>query len=117
MFGKDPEILNLAGHGAPVTTSSETGAAWAPSYTPSQKKIAQEIASSILELRERAKHSGLYPVMIPLEFAFYEASSAGNRVTVPPQEVERLNQLAAQARKAATENVALFYNRRRKPCR
>lgn len=106
MLETDPEIFHSPGLSAPGRNSDHTGESWAPSYDSAQKKLARDIAKSILEMRENAKKLGLYPIMIPLEFAYYEAFSIGNRVDIPPEELARLNFLAREGRKAAIENVA-----------
>lgn len=51
----------------------------------------------ILELRNVAKGARLFTVTIPLEYAYYEAFSAANRVAVPEKEAERLRELARAA--------------------
>jgi hypothetical protein len=74
-----------------------------PSNTPNDGEIslsrqqldtAQYVADMILELRNMAKSAKLHAVMVPLEYAYYEAFSAANRVHVPPAEVERINRLS-----------------------
>jgi hypothetical protein len=59
-----------------------------------QRETAQYIADMILELRNMAKSAGLYQIMVPLEFAYYEAFSAANRVEIPKGEVERIHELS-----------------------
>lgn len=71
-------------------SSSDSSAA----LSTTQKDTAQYIADMILELRNMAKSARLHTVMVPLEYAYYEAFSAANRVHVPPEEVERINLLA-----------------------
>ena len=58
-----------------------------------QQSVAQYVADMILELRNMAKSAKLPEVMAPLEFAYYEAYSAANKVHVPPDEVERIRRL------------------------
>lgn len=58
-----------------------------------QQSVAQYVADMILELRNMAKSAKLPDVMVPLEFAYYEAYSAANRVQVPPDEIERIRRL------------------------
>ena len=58
-----------------------------------QKETAQYVADMILELRNMAKSARLFQVMVPLEYAYYEAFSVANRVAMPEAEVERLQQL------------------------
>jgi len=57
-------------------------------------ETAQYVADMVLELRNIAKAAKLWKVMVPLEFAYYEAYAVANRVDVPPEEVERLRQLS-----------------------
>ena len=59
----------------------------------------------ILELRNMAKAAKLFAVMVPLEYAYYEAFSTANRVAVPPMEIERLRKLEAAARESAEDLV------------
>ena len=68
-----------------------------------QHDTAQYVADMILELRNMAKAAKLYTVMVPLEYAYYEAFSRANRVSVPPEEIERLKLLADAAKQS--ENV------------
>ena len=58
-----------------------------------QKEASQYICDMILELRNMAKANQLFQVMVPLEYAYYEAFSAANPVKPPPEEVERLREL------------------------
>ena len=58
-----------------------------------QKETAQYVADMILELRNMAKSAKLYQVMVPLEYAYYEAFSIANKVAVSEAEVERLQEL------------------------
>lgn len=74
-------------------------------YSATQIETAQYIADMVLELRNMAKSAALYATMVPLEYAYYEAFSVANRVEVPKQEVERLNRLGDDA-KRATEPAA-----------
>jgi hypothetical protein len=64
-----------------------------------QREAAQYISDMILELRNMAKAVQLYHVMVPLEYAYYEAFSAANKIDVPDFEVEhikKLSQIAAE---------------------
>lgn len=56
------------------------------------RETAQYISDMILELRNMAKAAKLFQIMVPLEYAYYEAFSVANRVDVPPQEAERLRE-------------------------
>lgn len=82
----------------------------APQIDPTilQHDTAQYVADMILELRNMAKAAKLFTVMVPLEYAYYEAFSRANRVSVPPEEVERLRQLAKAAKE--TENIGTGTN-------
>lgn len=68
-----------------------------PNYSAAQIETAQYIADLVLELRNMAKGAALYAAMIPLEYAYYEAFSVANRVTIPPEEAERLRRLSEEA--------------------
>jgi hypothetical protein len=57
------------------------------------RDTAQYIADMILELRNMARSAKLFQVMVPLEYAYYEAFSVANRVKVAPEEVERIREL------------------------
>ena len=74
---------------SPAPTSSQV-----QSPTPKQRETAQYAADMILELRNMAKSARLYPVMVPLEYAYYEAYSIAHQVTVPPGEIERITKLS-----------------------
>ncbi|MBC8037325.1 MAG: hypothetical protein H7X89_08915 [Rhizobiales bacterium] len=67
-----------------------------------QHDTAQYVADMILELRNMAKAAKLFTVMVPLEYAYYEAFSRANRVSVPPEEIERLRLLAEAAKETET---------------
>jgi hypothetical protein len=58
-----------------------------------QRDAAEYISEMILELRNLARVHQLYTVMVPLEYAYYEAFSVANRVEVPEGEVERIKEL------------------------
>jgi hypothetical protein len=59
-----------------------------------QRDTAEYISEMILELRNLARANQLYTVMVPLEYAYYEAFTVANRVEVPPGEIERIKELA-----------------------
>lgn len=60
----------------------------------SERQTAEYLVDIILELRNLARMSKLYTVMVPLEYAYYEAFGIANRVDVPPEEVERIKTLS-----------------------
>lgn len=66
----------------------------AKSLPDRQRETAEYLADMILELRNLARSVQLHAVMVPLEFAYYEAFGAANRVEVPPGEAERIRKLA-----------------------
>ncbi|MGH6854099.1 MAG: hypothetical protein ACREDN_01635 [Aestuariivirga sp.] len=70
-----------------------------------QLDTAQYVADMILELRNMAKAAKLFSVMVPLEYAYYEAFSKANRVIVPPEEIERLRLLADAAKEMEIAGV------------
>lgn len=59
-----------------------------------QRQTAEYLVDIILELRNLARSTKLYTVMVPLEYAYYEAFGIANRVEVPPEEVERIKALS-----------------------
>ena len=59
-----------------------------------QRETADYLSDMILELRNLARANHLYTVMVPLEYAYYEAFSVANRVEVPPSELERIKELS-----------------------
>jgi hypothetical protein len=74
-------------------TSSKSIESGAPVLQMRQPDTAQYVADMILELRNMAKACKLYQVMVPLEYAYYEAFSVANRVEVPDGEVERIHEM------------------------
>jgi hypothetical protein len=69
-----------------------------------QKEAAQYISDMILELRNMAKAHQLSQILVPLEYAYYEAFSAANKIEPPAEEVERLKALAKAADDQEAEN-------------
>lgn len=67
------------------------------------QETGQYISDMILELRNMAKAAKLFKVMVPLEFAYYEAFSAANKVEIPPDEAQRLAELSRVAKAYAPE--------------
>ena len=65
-----------------------------PTLAERQRDTAEYLADMILELRNLARSAKLYTVMVPLEYAYYEAFGVANKVEVPAAEVERIRQLA-----------------------
>jgi hypothetical protein len=63
-----------------------------------QRDTAEYISEMILELRNLARANQLYTVMVPLEYAYYEAFTVANRVEVPPGEIERIKELSRASR-------------------
>lgn len=59
-----------------------------------QRETAEYLADMILELRNLARSVQLYTVMVPMEYAYYEAFGVANRVEVPQGEAERIKKLA-----------------------
>lgn len=79
-----------------------------PDLAARQRDAAEYLSDMILELRNLARAVRLHRVMVPLEFAYYEAFGAANRVEVPPAELERLKALgkAAEAYEAEGPGAA-----------
>lgn len=69
------------------------------SFPARQRDTAEYISEMILELRNLARVQQLYTVMVPLEYAYYEAFSVANRVEVPDGEVERIKELSKTSQK------------------
>jgi hypothetical protein len=65
-----------------------------------QRETAQYISDMVLELRNLARSTRLFQVMVPLEYAYYEAYSMANRVEVPKAEIERIRDLEKASREA-----------------
>jgi len=63
-----------------------------------QRQVAEYICEMILELRSMAKATRLHKIMVPLEFAYYEAFAVAHAVEVPPEEDERLDRLEREAK-------------------
>lgn len=59
-----------------------------------QREAAEYLAEMILELRNLARSVKLQTIMMPLEYAYYEAFGAAHRIEVPEGEIERLKRLA-----------------------
>ena len=84
----------------PDTSSGTVGAleklsAKAVSGQPGlQRDTAEYLSEMILELRNLARANQLYTVMVPLEFAYYEAFGVANRVDIPKSELERIKELS-----------------------
>jgi hypothetical protein len=81
---------------APETTR---GGSQSPASAPQdprerQRDTAEYISEMILELRNLARANQLFTVMVPLEYAYYEAFTVANRVEVPPGEIERIKELS-----------------------
>lgn len=69
----------------------------------SAKQTAQYIADMLLELRNMAKTAGLKNLQGFLEVSYYEAFSSANRSPIPNGEVERLEEMSADAKKAEAD--------------
>ncbi len=57
------------------------------------RDMADYIADMTLQLSRMARSAGLTTVMVPLEFAYYEAFAAANKVEIPPEELRYLKSL------------------------
>lgn len=62
-----------------------------------QREVAEYLSDMILELRNLARSVQLHTVMVPLEFAYYEAFGSAHKVEVPPGEMERIKSLSRAA--------------------
>ena len=81
-----------APHLAPVLVEASQKAV--PSLADRQRETAEYLAEMVLELRNLARSVKLHAVMVPLEFAYYEAFGVAHRVEVPSAEVERIRELS-----------------------
>ncbi|MFN4143181.1 hypothetical protein [Aestuariivirga sp.] len=61
---------------------------------PRKRETAEYLADMILELRNLARSNQLFTVMVPLEYAYYEAFGVANRVEVPQSEIDRIRTLS-----------------------
>ena len=68
-----------------------------PTLAERQRDTAEYLADMILELRNLARSVQLHTVMVPLEFAYYEAFGTAHKVEVPPAEIERIKSLSRAA--------------------
>ncbi len=59
-----------------------------------QQEAAEYLSEMILELRNLARSVKLHTLMVPLEYAYYEAFSVANRIEVPEDEIERIKRLS-----------------------
>ncbi len=66
----------------------------APEPARRQRETAEYLSDMILELRNLARANQLYTVMVPLEYAYYEAFTAANRVEIPREELDRIRELS-----------------------
>ena len=96
----------MAGHASqsviPTTTKdsffdNESRKDSVAAISPRQRETAQYISDMVLELRNLAKSVQLYQVMVPLEYAYYEAYGVANKVEPPAEEVARLRHLSRES--------------------
>ena len=59
-----------------------------------QHDSANYIAEAVLALRGIAQAAKLFKVMVPLEFAYYEASTAENHTVASPEHLEWLKRVS-----------------------
>jgi hypothetical protein len=64
-----------------------------------ERQTALYIADMILELRNLAKGAQMTTLQGLLEISYYEAYGVANRVEVPEHELERLQEIGADARR------------------
>lgn len=62
------------------------------------RQLADYIADMTLQLSRLARSAGLTSIMVPLEFAYYEAFAAANKVEIPPEERRYLKTLEEACR-------------------
>lgn len=78
----------------PVPVLVEVDRKPVPSLAERQRETAEYLCDMILELRNLARSVQLHTVMVPLEFAYYEAFGVAHKVDVPPAEIERIKRLS-----------------------
>lgn len=83
----------------PQVVLVEAGQNNLPSLAERQRETAEYLSDMILELRNLARSVQLHHVMVPLEFAYYEAFGAAHRVEVPAAEIERIRELSKAAQR------------------
>lgn len=86
-----------------LLTGNATSGADIASEMP-RRDAALYIAEMILELRNVAKAARLKTVQGYLELTYYEAYTEANKVVVPQGEVEHLNMIGEDARRAMAES-------------
>jgi hypothetical protein len=64
-----------------------------------ERQTALYIADMILELRNLAKGAQMTTLQGLLEISYYEAYGVANRVDVPDNELERLQEIGTDARR------------------
>ncbi len=64
-----------------------------------ERQTALYIADMILELRNLAKGAQMTTLQGLLEISYYEAYGVANRVEVPDNELERLQEIGTDARR------------------
>ena len=65
--------------------------------TDRQRETAQYLSDMILELRNLARTVQLHEVMVPLEFAYYEAFGLACRVEISSEDMQRIEEIAKSA--------------------
>ena len=78
--------------GSPARSVEKPAGGGAPGAR--QRDVAEYIAEMVLELRNLARNHRLFTVMVPLEYAYYEAFGVAHRVEVPDGEIERIRELS-----------------------
>jgi hypothetical protein len=73
-----------------------------PNKNINAKETAHYIAEMVLGLRNMAKSANFKTLQGLLEVSFYEASSAANKVEIPPEELEHLRELAKASGRHST---------------
>ena len=81
------------------SASTHSLAALAADFGARHRDAGEYMASMILELRNIAKAMKLYHVMVPLEYAYYEACSAANQEYPSSEDVDYVQELSVAAAK------------------
>jgi hypothetical protein len=87
----------------------EVGQKTPPSLAQRQRDVAEYLSDMILELRNLARSVQLHTVMVPLEFAYYEAFGTAHKVEVSAAELEHIKALsrAAEAFDSDPQNAGI----------
>lgn len=87
--------------GVPAMIATEKSRMFDGPSISRHREAARYVSEMLLELRNIAKAEGLATLQGLLELTYYEAFSVATRVDLPPGEIQRLEEMSADARRAA----------------